>query len=74
MPASQPKRVSLVADDTEDDLSSDIFEGDDDEMPDLQEVLDSEDEDERAQEEYERNQAMADADRDVSWLFLFLLN
>ena len=66
MPASQPKRVSLVADNTEVDLLSDVFEGDDDEMPDLQEVSDSEDEDEQAQEEYDRNQAMADADHDVS--------
>ena len=74
MPASQPKHVSLIADNMEDDLLSNLFEGNDDEMLDLQEVSDSEDKDEQVQEEYERNQAMADADCDVSQLFLFLLN
>lgn len=49
MPASQPKHMSLVADDTEDDLLSDVFEGDNDEMLDLHKVSDSEDEDEQAQ-------------------------
>ena len=49
MPASQPKHMSLVADDTEDDLLSDVFEGDNDEMLDLHEVSHSEDKDEQAQ-------------------------
>jgi len=48
MPVSQHKHVSLAVDDMEGDLLSDIFKGDDNEMPDLQEVSDSKDEDEQA--------------------------
>jgi len=67
---SARKRPSV---DTEPDLSSDLFEDegvDDDEMPELQENSDDEDEDEEAREEYERNKAMANTDRDVSHYFI----
>jgi hypothetical protein len=62
--------------DTDIDTSSDgdaLFEDmvdDDDEMPDLQECSDDEDEDDedtRLAEEFDRNQALADADRNVSY-------
>ena len=43
----------------------------DDEMPDLVKKSDSEDEDEDAREEYERNQAMVDTDRDMSSLLFY---
>jgi hypothetical protein len=76
MATSARKRVSVDTElAPEVDPSSDMFEDggdDDDEMPELQECSDDEDEDERVHEEYEKNKAMADADRDVSRLFLLL--
>ena len=74
MATSARKCVSVDTElEPEGNPSLDVFEdgGDDDEeMPELQECSDDKDEDERAHEEYEKNKAMADADRDVSRLFL----
>jgi len=67
MATSAPKHTSAVVDDFSDDMFEEPEECDvDDEMPDLVEKSDSKDEDENAREEYERNQAMADTDHDVS--------
>jgi hypothetical protein len=76
--ATTRKRTS-VPDDTDIDTSSDgdtLFEStvdEDDKMPDLQNCSDDEDEDDEdarlAAEEFDRNQALADADRDVSDLY-----
>ena len=73
--ATTRKRISAPAD-MDIDTSSDgdaLFEDtvdDDDEMPDLQECSDDEDEDDkytRLAEEFDRNQALADADRNMSY-------
>lgn len=65
MATSAPKRTLAVVDDFSDDMFEEPEERDvNEEMPDLVEKSDSEDED--AREEYERNQAMADTDCDVS--------
>jgi hypothetical protein len=80
--ATTRKRTS-VPDDTDIDTSSDgdaLFEStmdEDDEMPDLQDCSDDKDEDDEdarlAAEEFDRNQALTDADRDVSHLSILLL-
>jgi hypothetical protein len=67
MATSAPKCTSAVVDDFFDDMFEEPEKRDvDNEMPDLVEKSDREDEDEDTQEEYERNQAMADTDRDMS--------
>ena len=73
--ATTRKHISAPAD-TDIDTSSDgdaLFEDtvdDDDEMPDLQDCSDDDDDEDAhlAEEEFDRNQALADADRNVSYL------